>query len=149
MDLVTRARAVADFPDLARMLGLAASAQASAYAPYSRYTVGCALLLGDGMIVGGCNVENASYGGTICAERAAVVTAVGGGRRDIKACLTISPSTPAGSCCGLCRQVLFEFGGPSMLVFNASSRGDMVRRATLAELLPLGFGPASLDSGAR
>ena len=152
MDLVTRDLASAEFADLRRMIEVAEAAQSRAYAPYSHYQVGCALLLGDGRVVGGCNVENASYGGTICAERGAGMAAVAGASgtlgRKVEACLTISPAVPVGSCCGLCRQVLFEFGGPAVLVFNASSGGDMVRRSTLGELLPFGFGPAALDSAA-
>jgi cytidine deaminase len=150
MDLVTRAQAAAEFPGLVRMFEVASLAQERAYAPYSNYRVGCALLLGDGKIVGGCNVENASYGGTICAERGAVMVAVSGADgalgRKVEACLTVSPAVPTGSCCGLCRQVLFEFGGPAMRVFNASSGSDLVRRASLDEMLPFGFGPTSLDS---
>ena len=147
MDLVTRDQAIADFPDLAHMFDIATAARERAYAPYSHYQVGCALLTSDGEVFAGCNVENASYGGTICAERSAVVSAVGAGHISIRACLTISPATPTGSCCGICRQVLSEFG-PSMLIFNASSVTELVRRSRMEEMLPGAFDGAALKSRA-
>jgi len=137
---ITRALAFAAHPEAERLLEVALAAQANAYAPYSGYHVGCALLGASGTIYAGCNVENASLGMTICAERGAVMAAMAAGERSFVACLTVSPTKICGSCCGACRQVLFEFG-PGMVIFNASSQSDWIRVSNLAELLPAGFGP--------
>ena len=99
---------------------LASSARLLAYAPYSKFKVGAALLAEDGKTYTGCNVENASYGMSICAERVAVVKAVSEGQQSLKAiALSVSGS---GSPCGACRQVLYEFN-PSMLVYLADETG--------------------------
>ncbi|MEO2105065.1 MAG: cytidine deaminase [Actinomycetota bacterium] len=119
--------------------------QARAYAPYSGFRVGAALRVVDGPIVGGCNVENAAYPATICAERAAVVAAVGAGHQRFEAIAVIGsgdgPTTP----CGTCRQVLFEFA-PDLRVIAAGESGDVAVHR-LADLLPHGFGPSRLDHG--
>jgi cytidine deaminase len=143
---VRRDLAFAAHPGARELLEAALVAQSRAYAPYSNYSVGCALLGVSGRIYTGCNVENASFGATICAERGAVMAAVAAGERAFSAALTVSPTEICGSCCGLCRQVLFEFG-PDMLIFNASSLSDWMRVAHLSELLPAGFGP-QLPKGA-
>lgn len=111
-----------------------------AYVPYSNYPVGAALLVEDGSIVTGVNVENASYGLTICAERTAVTRAVTIGHRKIMAVAVATDN--AGSPCGACRQVLTEFAGdvPVYLV-DASGNG---RDTTLYTLLPDHFGPEHL-----
>lgn len=111
-----------------------------AYVPYSNYPVGAALLVEDGSIVTGVNVENASYGLTICAERTAVTRAVTTGHRKIMAVAVATDN--AGSPCGACRQVLIEFAGdvPVYLV-DASGNG---RDTTLYTLLPDHFGPEHL-----
>ena len=137
---VARDLAFSAHPYARRLLKAALAAQARAYAPYSSYRVGCALLGESGRVYVGCNVENASFGATICAERGAVMSAIANGERAFRAALTVSPTKICGSCCGLCRQVLFEFS-PDMLIFNASSLSDWVRVSNLAELLPAGFGP--------
>jgi cytidine deaminase len=116
----------------------AVAAAGSAYAPYSRLSVGAAALCDDGRVVTGCNVENASYGLTLCAEctMAGQLRLTGGGRLVAVAC-----RSGAGALlmpCGRCRQVLFEFGGPSCLV--DTPRGP----APLAEVLPDAFGPSDL-----
>ena len=116
-----------------------------AYAPYSKYPVGAAALVDDGRIVTGCNVENASYGLTLCAECGVVsaLLATGGGRLIALACVDSAgaPLMP----CGRCRQVLFEHGGPQLLVDHPS--GPMA----LSQLLPVAFGPDNLtnDAGRR
>lgn len=112
-----------------------------AYAPYSQYQVGAALLMPDGRIFTGVNVENASYGLTICAERTAVFKAVSEGYREILA-VAVATSN-AGSPCGACRQVLAEFAGdvPVWLV-DANGHG---RQTTLHQLLPDHFGPQHLQ----
>ena len=122
---------------LTRLLAAARAARGQAYAPYSKFRVGAALLTADGKIVTGCNVENASYGLTICAERVAVTKAISDGHRKFQA-LAIAAPSPLPTPCGACRQVLAEFG--DLVVVCADSR----RRATaqfyrLEDLLPAGF----------
>lgn len=112
-----------------------------AYAPYSHYRVGAALEAVDGTIHVGCNVENASYGLTICAERAAVTAAVAAGAtRFRRVAIAVEAAEPAFPC-GACRQVLFEFGD----LEGISVGRDATVRWTLAELLPSGFGPDALS----
>lgn len=120
-----------------RLASEALEAQNRAYAPYSDFAVGAALLLDDGSIVHGCNVENATFGATVCAERTAVGTAVALGKRHF---LAIAVVTPADSCvapCGICRQVLAEFSEtlPILLTNNAGEREFV----TIDELLPHRF----------
>ena len=119
----------------------AAQARQWAYAPYSHYTVGAALLTASGRIYDGVNVENAAYGDTICAERTAAVKAVSQGEREFVAIAVASGN--GGMPCGACRQVLSEFGLDArvLIVDNA---GDIIRRASVRELLPFSFGPAQL-----
>lgn len=95
--------------DWQRLGEAALAASAQAYAPYSGFTVGAALLLADGGIIDGCNVENASYGLALCAERNAIGTAVAQGRREILAMAISTPSSPPGPPCGLCLQMMAEF----------------------------------------
>jgi cytidine deaminase len=122
------------------LIALAAEARRKAYAPYSHYTVGAALLTASGKVYTGANVENASYGLAICAERTAAVKAVSDGEREF---LAIAVATEnGGTPCGACRQVLNEFG-PDMRVLIADAAGKcQVYR--LPELLPASFGPAQL-----
>mgnify|MGYP000330207527 CR=1 FL=1 len=113
-----------------------------AYAPYSKYPVGAAVLAPDGTQYSGCNVENASFGLTNCAERTAVFKAVAAGHRQI-ACVAIYTPTPEPAApCGACRQVLREFG-PDMKVVSVCD-GDGRIETTLSALLPNSFGPESL-----
>jgi cytidine deaminase len=107
-----------------------------AYAPYSAFPVGAALLCDDGTLVTACNVENASYGLSICAERAAVFSAVATGRRRFSALAVASASPSPTPPCGACRQVLAEFA-PSLRVLYTS--GASVLATSLAELLPAAF----------
>ena len=122
----------------------AVAARERAYAPYSGFAVGAALLAADGRIFTGCNVENASYGLTICAERTALFKAISEGAREFEA---IAIACGKGSCapCGACRQVLYEFA-PDLPVIMADAAGREVREARLGELLPEGFGPKSLGA---
>ena len=108
-----------------------------AYVPYSHYSVGAALLTSSGKIYDGCNIENAAYSVTVCAERVAVFKAVSEGEQQIEAVAIVTEKGNAP--CGSCRQVLNEFG-PDCLVICANLRGDR-RVATLAALLPDAFGP--------
>ena len=111
-----------------------------AYAPYSNYQVGAALLGASGQIYTGCNVENAVYPEVICAERSAVVKAVSEGERDFVAIAVVTRD--GGSPCGACRQVLSEFS-PAIVVLIADEVGN-VRETTVSALLPDHFGPQNL-----
>ena len=113
-----------------------------AYVPYSHFPVGAALLCADGAVFTGCNVENAAYGSCICAERTALVKAVSEGRRDFVRLAVVGRGEDYCWPCGACRQMLFEFA-PGLAVLVARGDGDFVR-VPLSELLPHGFGPASL-----
>ena len=112
------------------------------YAPYSRFAVGAALETEDGSVFTGCNVENASYGLTICAERTAAVKAVSEGHLRFKRIVIASRGEDYCYPCGACRQVLREFG-PEMEVICLNSKGE-ARRFSLEELLPCSFGPDHL-----
>jgi cytidine deaminase len=125
-----------------RLVAAARRARANAYAPYSRFAVGAALLTEDGTVFTGANVENASLGLTICAERSAVVAAVAAGRRRFRALALVAGRGEPASPCGACRQVLHEFA-PGLPIRMVAADGR-VRDTTLRELLPLGFGPADL-----
>ena len=138
---------VAQLPELGELLATATGSADNARAPYSRYPVGAAVLSDQGVVTGGCNVESAAFAATLCAERAAIGAAVAGGARGLRACVTVTRDRDPASCCGVCRQLLAEFG-PEVLVVNASSTTDSVRWGTIAEWLPFGFTAASLDDGA-
>lgn len=113
------------------------------YVPYSGFPVGAALLCTDGTVYTGCNVENAAYGSTICAERTALVKAVSEGHRDdLERIAVVGNSTDYCWPCGACRQMLYEFN-PNLIVLVARADGDFVT-LPLHELLPHGFGPKSL-----
>lgn len=123
-----------------RLLEAAREAREFAYAPYSGYKVGAALLAKDGRVFTGCNVENAAYGNAMCAERTALFKAVSEGAREFTA-VAIAGSGSAPFPCGACRQSLYEFA-PELRVLVTWD--GQVRRTTLAALLPEGFGPSSL-----
>jgi cytidine deaminase len=117
--------------------------QKRAYAPYSGFEVGAALLGDNGEIYVGANVENASYGLCLCAERSAVAAAIADGSRRFRALAVVTPAKRAASCCGSCRQVLAEFP-PSFPVRCFTNGGDEVV-TTVDELLPYAFGPSHLS----
>jgi cytidine deaminase len=134
---------VPDDPDFAALLAAAAVIQPRAYAPYSRFKVGAALMAEDGSVHAGCNVENAAYPVGTCAEAAAIAAMIGAGRHAIRAVLVygegVEPVTP----CGACRQRIREFAPPRTPVAVAGPAGIRAR-FTLEELLPASFGPANL-----
>lgn len=124
------------------LLAAARRARASAYAPYSRFAVGAAVLAGSGQIYAGANVENASYGLTICAERAAIFAAISTGERQIRAVAVVTDAETATPPCGACRQVIWEFGKDALIV--AENRRSERREWSIRDLLPDAFGPESI-----
>jgi cytidine deaminase len=127
-----------------QLLDRARRAREHAYAPYSNFTVGAAVLTASGEIFSGANIENASFGATVCAERVAIFAAVAAGCRDLIALAVIADTPDPVAPCGLCRQVLAEFN-PDCPVLLANTAGRW-RLANLKELLPLAF---RLPSGER
>jgi cytidine deaminase len=125
-----------------RLVEAAWEARRKAYAPYSRFAVGAAVRTGSGRLYTGANVENASYGLTMCAERAAVFAAVAAGERVVDAVAVVADTADVTPPCGACRQVLFEFG-PSTEIIGEGAGGSR-RLWSLDELLPNAFGPSSL-----
>jgi cytidine deaminase len=123
------------------LIDAAIAAAQKAYAPYSNYPVGAALRTPDGMVYTGCNVENASYPVTICAERTALVKAVSEGHRQFDTLVVVTKN--AGSPCGMCRQMLYEFA-PNLHVIIADLEGNVSEEIKLNELLAHGFSPAKL-----
>ena len=121
----------------------ALGAMARAYAPYSGFRVGAALLAADGSVTEGCNVENASFPAGMCAERSAVAAAVARGNRDFDAILIATEAEEPTPPCGICRQVLEEFS-PQLVVVSVTT-GGREARWSLEELLPRAFTPKSLD----
>ena len=126
------------------------AAQKFAYTPYSHFNVGAALLTKSGKVYTGCNIENAGYTATNCAERTALFKAVSEGERQFTAIAIVGSlqgqtNTLVTGPCGVCRQALYEFGGPGLTVIMAKGADDYIV-TTLGELLPYGFGPANLES---
>ena len=135
--------------NVTKLIEAAFEARENAYTPYSHFRVGAALLAKNGQVFKGCNIENASYPVTICAERTALFKAVSEGVREFEAIAIVGSmegqvneliSAP----CGVCRQALFEFCGNDLRVILAKSATDYLD-TTLGELLPYGFGPANLE----
>ena len=124
--------------DYAPLIAKALEMKQAAYAPYSHFAVGAAVLGESGRIYGGANVENASYGATVCAERAAIFAAVNAGERQLKAIAVTE--TP----CGVCRQVMREFADPKTFEIIVAKSPVDFRVFTLEELLPESFGPEAL-----
>jgi cytidine deaminase len=133
---------ITNTPDYADLVAQAATARARAYCPYSGFAVGAAVLTASGRVFPGCNVENAAYPATICAERAALLGAYATGEREIVALAVIADTAGPVSPCGTCRQVIHELA-PTCTVALANTRGDM-RLTTPQELLPGGFMPEDL-----
>ena len=125
------------------LFAAALAVQQHAYAPYSNYRVGAALLTPSGQIFAGCNVENAAYPQGACAEAGAIAAMVAAGEREIAAVLTVCDGDQLGTCCGGCRQRIREFAASSIPIYAADATG--VRATfTLDDLLPHSFGPEHL-----
>jgi cytidine deaminase len=122
------------------LIAIATTTRERAYAPYSEFQVGAALLGKSGRVYTGCNVENAAYGPSMCAERTAVFKAVSEGEREFEAIAVVTENGV--SPCGTCRQVMMEFA-PEMTVIIADTQGN-VRHTTVRDLLPDGFTPNQL-----
>ena len=126
----------------------AIEAMGKAYAPYSGYKVGAALLCADGSIYQGCNIENASYGPTNCAERTAIFKAVSEGQREFKAIAVCGGKdgiiTGAFPPCGVCRQVMREFCNDAFIIYMIEDHGNY-HSCTLGELLPYSFSPSNVQ----
>lgn len=120
-----------------RLLGLARKARLKAYAPYSEFRVGAAVSTSSGKIYTGANVENASYGLTICAERAAIFTAISSGEREIVTLVVVTDTSAPSTPCGACRQVLMQFGRNCEVV--CANVEGVITRYKLSDLLPEAF----------
>ena len=126
-----------------RLVAAARAARERAYAPYSRFAVGAALLDEQGRVHAGCNIENAAYPQGLCAEASAIAAMVSAGERQIAAVLTICNGEVIGTCCGGCRQKIREFAGPDTPIYACGPEG--IRATfTLDGLLPHSFGPEHL-----
>jgi cytidine deaminase len=128
-----------------KLIAAATEARQWAYAPYSEYKVGAALLTASGRIYDGVNVENAAYPSSICAERVAVFKAVSEGEHEFVAIAVVTAN--GGTPCGSCRQVLSEFGGETQVIV-ASTDGELLMETSVSDLLPGAFGPTNLPSKA-
>lgn len=134
-------------PELADLVRAAQSARRQAYAPYSQFLVGAAILTSDGRVFTGSNVENASYGLSVCAERTAVLSAVHAGARQIAAIAVCTELSPPAAPCGMCRQTLAEFASDCDVVLcGPHGLAGEVLSVRLRELLPRAFVPATLHA---
>ncbi len=131
--------------EIQQLIEAAKTARLHSYSPYSHHKVGAALRTRDGKIFSGCNVENSSYGGSICAERSAIVSAISQvGQIEIAEIAVLTDSNPPWPPCGMCRQVIAEFGLKSV-IYCANLKGDVVR-IEFKDLMPQAFTPAHLNS---
>ena len=131
--------------EFAELIQKAKEAKEQAYAPYSGFHVGAALLCKDGTIFTGCNIENSAYGPTNCAERTAIFKAVSEGFREFEAIAIISDSKQPTAPCGVCRQVMAEFCDPETFRIVLMNGDGEIRDYLLKELLPLGFTGKALE----
>ncbi len=121
----------------------ALSARARAHNPYSKYSVGAAVLTSDGRVFSGCNIENSSYGATLCAERVAIAKAVSEGAKILKEVLVVTDNSPPSAPCGMCRQFMSEFAAPDLVVHLTNPLGETSTHSFTA-LLPRAFTPEQL-----
>lgn len=129
--------------DAKELMKIARKARQNAYAPYSHFAVGAALLAESGRVYTGCNIENASYGLTCCAERNAIFAAVCAGERRFKMLAVAADSLEPVAPCGACRQVIAEFGIPLVVMGNLK---EAIKTMSAEELLPYGFGQESMNN---
>ncbi|MBE3591772.1 MAG: cytidine deaminase [Thermoanaerobacter sp.] len=127
-----------EFKDYEKLIDLAKEARERAYVPYSHFKVGACVLTENGKIYQGCNIENASYGLTNCAERTALFNAYANGERKLKAIAVVADTEGPVSPCGACRQVMMELGGEDMVVILSNMKGDYAV-VTVKDLLPGAF----------
>jgi cytidine deaminase len=133
--------------ELETLYQAAYQARLNSHSPYSGHKVGAAITTEDGKIFSGCNVENASYGATICAERGAIQTAISvEGQLNIVSVMVITDANPPWMPCGMCRQVLAEFSKSETAVYVANLEGEM-KSLTFGELYPSSFTPSALYTG--
>ncbi len=141
-DLLTN---IFDLHEIEKCIEIASAMREKSYSPYSNYTVGAAALFASGTIYTGCNIENASYGGTICAERTAIFKGVSEGEKALKMITVVGgrAGDPADFAypCGFCRQVMREFSEPENLYIIVAKNAKEWEAYTLEELLPHSFGP--------
>jgi cytidine deaminase len=140
-----------DSTTIERLLTVARDAATRAYVPYSAFPVGASVLTANGEVIGGVNIENASYGLTVCGERVAVFRAAAEGHRELRAVAVSAPRAPGTTPCGACRQVLNEFKGPDgdlrVILDNGPAHEPTI--VPLATLLPDAFGPYDLKVSGR
>ena len=134
--------------DWAALRNAANEAATHAYVPYSQFRVGAAALVDDGRIISGCNVENASYGGTVCAERNAIGAAVVAGERKFTALMVYTPQDMLTPPCGICRQVIAEFFSPNAPIASCNHLHQQ-QNWSLGELLPAAFTPTYLANSTK
>jgi cytidine deaminase len=134
--------------DWALLQQQARAASEQAYAPYSHFPVGVAIQAGSGKVYTGCNVENASYGGTICAERNAIAAAIVAGEREFQALVVFTPQEQLTPPCGICRQVIAEFFTPQSPVASCNHLAQF-QQWTVGELLPSAFTPLFLAQSTK
>ena len=135
--------------DYEKLITEALHAREAAYVPYSKFSVGAALLCDSGEIIRGCNIENAAYSPTNCAERTAIFKAVSEGKKEFTAIAVVggpqeAPPAEIISPCGVCRQVMMEFCDPDAFKVIITKSADVYKTYTLRGILPLGFGPSDL-----
>lgn len=131
--------------EIERLLDKAQEARDHSYAPYSKYNVGAALLTADGQIYQGCNIENAGFTPTVCAERTAFFKAVYDGHRAFRAIAVIATGDEMGFPCGVCRQVMAEFCDRDFVIITANRDRSQVDVSAFEQLLPHSFGPKDLN----
>ncbi len=131
--------------DIDHLLNLAKNAKAHSYSPYSRFAVGCAIKTTSHQFYSGCNIENASYGLALCAESSAISHMITAGDKEIAEALIIGQDDHLCAPCGACRQRLYEFSTPDMIVHLCNSTG-LVKSLKLVDLLPFAFGPKHLEN---
>lgn len=122
---------------------LAVDARQYAYAPYSKFKVGAAIVTGDGTVFTGSNVENASFGATVCAERNAIFKAANAGHRNVREILVVTDAKKAAAPCALCLQIMAEFCEPGAVILVANTKKVLFKK-TFKQLLPIPFGPKEL-----